>query len=229
MAWCLVKHRDNFTLPLPCPFETFVSCHITTRRHNTEDQDPNLHRLENLKSRILIIISWGYWFIFSCIINKMRLLTMSKSFSWYVNVGCVSELNFLRSSVISSHKKLDLWKNDLFWIHCVSSSSSSSCHSTVLSDDLLYYRKSCSTYSIIYYCNLLIVGNEKLRGSDVLQWHDVRTIFCRNRSIETLEGGTRPNSIYLPLRKESKLTVSYKQLNIFPCVPNQGDLNLFLN
>jgi hypothetical protein len=32
--------------------ETFVSYDITTRCHNTEDHDINLHRSENFKSRI---------------------------------------------------------------------------------------------------------------------------------------------------------------------------------
>jgi len=31
--------------------ETFVSYHITTRRHTSEDLDLNLHRRESLKSR----------------------------------------------------------------------------------------------------------------------------------------------------------------------------------
>jgi hypothetical protein len=34
--------------------ETLVSYHITTRRHNPEDYDLNLHRHENFKSRKLI-------------------------------------------------------------------------------------------------------------------------------------------------------------------------------
>jgi len=32
--------------------ETMVSYHNTTRRHNPEDLDPNLHRRENLKYRM---------------------------------------------------------------------------------------------------------------------------------------------------------------------------------
>jgi hypothetical protein len=33
--------------------ESFVSYHNTTRRHNPEDLDLNLHRSENLKHRII--------------------------------------------------------------------------------------------------------------------------------------------------------------------------------
>jgi len=33
--------------------ETMVSYHNTTRRHNPDDLDLNLHRRENLKSRII--------------------------------------------------------------------------------------------------------------------------------------------------------------------------------
>jgi hypothetical protein len=37
--------------------EPLVSYHNTARRHNPEDLDLNLHRLENLKSRIFINIA----------------------------------------------------------------------------------------------------------------------------------------------------------------------------
>jgi len=38
------------------PFETLASYHNTTRRHNTEDQDLNVHRRENLKFRKTLLL-----------------------------------------------------------------------------------------------------------------------------------------------------------------------------
>jgi hypothetical protein len=37
-------------------YETVVSYHNTTRRHNSEDLDLNFHRLENLKTHIKILV-----------------------------------------------------------------------------------------------------------------------------------------------------------------------------